>query len=230
MQCVAVCCSVLQCVAVCCSVLQCVAVPSSQTTGMSLTPPFFLSLSLSLCLSLCLCLSLSLSRYPIIYYDDTATLQLTEITAAHCNTLQHTATHDTLSYIHYDDTATLQHTATHYSTLQHTATHCNTLQHTATHCNTLQHTVTHYRTLQHTATHCNTLHHIHTLHLTVAYSSGTDPPSCITNTSQTLHKHSTMTYTQTRYSRPQNIYMIIMTDTLQRHTLKPDTPSPRTYT
>ena len=28
-------------------------------------------------------------------------------------------------------------TATHCNTLQHTATHCNTLQHTATHCNTL---------------------------------------------------------------------------------------------
>ena len=37
-----------------------------------------------------------------------------------CSTLQHT-----------------QHTATHCNTLQNTATHCNTLQHTATHCNTL---------------------------------------------------------------------------------------------
>jgi len=54
---------------------------------------------------------------------------------AHCNTLQHTATHcRTLG----------QHTATHCNTLQHTATHCRTLgQHTATHCNTLQHTATH---------------------------------------------------------------------------------------
>ena len=46
------------------------------------------------------------------------------LTATHCNTLQHTATH-------------LYHTADlfvwgNYS-LQHTATHCNTLQHTATH-------------------------------------------------------------------------------------------------
>jgi len=41
------------------------------------------------------------------------------LTATHCNTLQHTATHFILSL---------------------TATHCNTLQHTATHCNTLQHT------------------------------------------------------------------------------------------
>jgi len=98
--------------------------------------------------------------------------------AAHCSTLQHTATHCN----------TLQHTATHCNTLQPcavlpapdglrsccTATHCNTLQHTATHCNTLPHTATHCNTvpcclhlpgsgrgiLQHTATHCTTLHHI----------------------------------------------------------------------
>ena len=71
------------------------------------------------------------------------------IVAAHCNTLQHTATH----FI------ALQHMATHCNTLQHAATHlevlmmirgthnlCNTLQHTATHCNTLQHTATHSNT------------------------------------------------------------------------------------
>ena len=77
--------------------------------------------------------------------------------ATHCNTL---AAH----------CSTLQHTATHCNTLQHTATHCNTLQPcavlpapdglrsccTATHCNTLQHTATHCNTLPHTATHCNT--------------------------------------------------------------------------
>ena len=50
---------------------------------------------------------------------------------AHCNTLQHFATHFNTSF------NTLQHTATHFNT------HCNTLQHTATHCNTLQHTSTH---------------------------------------------------------------------------------------
>ena len=61
-------------------------------------------------------------------------------------------------------------TATHCNTLQHTATHCNTLQHTATHCNThvqamftqqnsLPNTATHCNTLQHTATNCNTLQH-----------------------------------------------------------------------
>ena len=74
--------------------------------------------------------------------------------ATHCDTLQHTTTqHNTLQ--------TLQHIATHCSVSRivicvpvqkkHTATHCNTLQHTATHCNTLQHTATHCNTLQHTA-------------------------------------------------------------------------------
>jgi len=77
----------------------------------------------------------------------------------------------------------------HCNTVQHTATHCNTLQHTATRCNTLHHNaaplrhiatqykalqpkpggalgdvfpnvsgalkLAHYNTLQHTATHCN---------------------------------------------------------------------------
>ena len=96
------------------------------------------------------------------------------LTAAHCNTLQHTVTYcNTLQH-----TVTLcsippiasrkgrtnqQHalhlTTTHCNTPQHnpgrrqerthepatrTATYCNTLQHTAAHCNTLQHTTTHY--------------------------------------------------------------------------------------
>jgi len=52
-------------------------------------------------------------------------------------------------------------TATHCNTLQHTATYCNKLQHTTTHCTTLHHTAPHYTTLHHTTlhhtpTHCNT--------------------------------------------------------------------------
>ena len=92
---------------------------------------------------------------------------------AHCNTLQHTATHCNnqgriLKVRHScasnsppdsDEVHILQHAATHCNTLQHTATHCSTLQHTATHCNTLQHTATHCNTLQHATTHCNTLQH-----------------------------------------------------------------------
>jgi len=112
---------------------------------------------------------------------------LIHVFAAHCITLQHTATHCNV----------LQHTATHCNTLQHAATHCDTLllpfhvtkhqmhieythtqshmytycalgshscvcitlQLTATHCNTLQHTATHCNTLQHTATHCSSLQH-----------------------------------------------------------------------
>ena len=54
------------------------------------------------------------------------------ITIAHCNTLQHAATH-------YN---TLQHTrkgCAHQLKLRHhSASHCNTLQHTTTHCNTLE--------------------------------------------------------------------------------------------
>jgi len=52
--------------------------------------------------------------------------------AKRCNTLQHAATHDVpaSSERHYL-------CAAHCDTLQHTATHCNTLQHTATHYNTL---------------------------------------------------------------------------------------------
>jgi len=90
-----------------------------------------------------------------------------QVTATHCNTVQHSATHCNMWAIVCEihlcglsgDCNTLQHTATHCNTPQHTATHCNTLQHTATHCNALQHTATHCNTLQHTATHCNTLQH-----------------------------------------------------------------------
>jgi len=65
-------------------------------------------------------------------------------TAAHCNTLQHTAkNHYTLQQLPYS--------ATHYNTLQLTATHCNTLQHTTTHCTTLHHTATQCTSLQLTA-------------------------------------------------------------------------------
>ena len=70
------------------------------------------------------------------------------ITAIHCNTLQHTASHyNTPTFLHSLPSVvhcvTLQHTATHCKTPRHTATHCSTLQHTTTHCNTLQHTLIH---------------------------------------------------------------------------------------
>jgi len=57
-------------------------------------------------------------------------------TAAHCSTLQHSAT---LCY-------TQQKFASHYSTLQHTAPRC-----IAAHCNKLQHNAMHRITLQHIA-------------------------------------------------------------------------------
>jgi len=104
-----------------------------------------------------------------------------QLTATHCNTLQHvscTRKHligHTLQHIANIATHpnTLQHTLANYNrwvwvsqgstswvphsdTLQQTTTHRNTLQHSATHCNnwnTSQHIVTHYSTLQHITTH-----------------------------------------------------------------------------
>ena len=61
---------------------------------------------------------------------------LTQHTAKHCNTLQHTATHQNRA----DSCPGLLQFA--HNTLQHTATHCNTLQHPAPHCNKRQHTGT----------------------------------------------------------------------------------------
>jgi len=115
------------------------------------------------------------------------------------NTLQHTATHCTLSvFISLGTSPALQHATAHCNTLQHTATRCNTLQHAATHCNTLQALGFHffgyfacnaarYSTLQHTAIHCNTLQHAatrcntlqHTCKLSVSSSSGPSPPSSV---------------------------------------------------
>ena len=91
------------------------------------------------------------------------------MTAAHCSTLQYTATlYIAAPYCNnlhrrlrqgQEQTHWLKHTARHCKTLQHTATHCDTLQHTATHYNTLQHAVAYGDTLQHTATYCDTLRH-----------------------------------------------------------------------
>ena len=59
----------------------------------------------------------------------TATLQ--HCITAHCNTLQHVATHCNMLH------AKCRHARTLHI-LQHTATHCNKLKHTATHCNTTE--------------------------------------------------------------------------------------------
>jgi len=94
---------------------------------------------------------------------------------AHCNTLQHTATHHMSkccdSYTYILMYILLQCVAVCCSVLQCVAVCCSVLQ-CVTHrstllvyfChgtlfvhNTLQHTATHCNTLQHTATHCNTL-------------------------------------------------------------------------
>ena len=62
-----------------------------------------------------------------------------------------------LSYCSTSVTLHTQHTSAHCNTLQHTATHFSTLQHTSAHCNTLQHPAPHFSTLQHTSAHCNIL-------------------------------------------------------------------------
>jgi len=90
------------------------------------------------------------------------------LTATHCNTLQHTATH-----------FPLQHTATHCNTLQRTSQYntlhtkyCNTLQHTATHrshgrrcCYRLPANISDmvHRARVLTATHCNNATYCNTL-------------------------------------------------------------------
>jgi len=66
---------------------------------------------------------------------------------SHCNTLQHTATHEALEW--HEQPQALQVDILN-DTLHHSASHCNTVHHTAPH---LQHTAPHYNTLQHAATH-----------------------------------------------------------------------------
>jgi len=69
---------------------------------------------------------------------------VSEDTATHCNTLQHTEMGGIRQHIVCSSrNQTLHHTASHCNALQHTATHCNKLQRTtAEHCSTLQHTPT----------------------------------------------------------------------------------------
>jgi len=107
-------------------------------------------------------------------------------TRSHCITLQHTATHCNIPWVHrlrllvswciciLTRWNALQHIATHYISLHISATFrvctcqgCSSANryvyhHTATQCNTLQHNATHCNTLQHIATHCNILQHIAT--------------------------------------------------------------------
>jgi len=128
LQCVAVCCSVLQCVAVCCSVLQCIAVCCIvlQCITVCCIVLYCVTVCCSalqlVCLFACLCkckahwqnrtdnFTHSLAYSPLAARCN--------ITATHCNTLQHTTTFCC-------------------NTLKHTTTYCYALQHTATHCNTL---------------------------------------------------------------------------------------------
>jgi len=95
-----------------------------------------------------------------------------QLTATHCNTLQHAATHwasfglGFYSFTPSQRQHTRQHTATHCKTLQHTATHYNTLQRGLSRVfivsichytpgNSLQHIEQYCNALQHAATYCN---------------------------------------------------------------------------
>ena len=118
MQCAAVCCSVLQCASVCSSVLQCLVVCCSDQNYRNIQD------------------YIHPSRQSTTHGAALSPIRF----SAHCNILQHTATH----------------TATHYTILHLTALHCTPMQHTATHCNSPQHTATHCNTPHYTATYCNT--------------------------------------------------------------------------
>ena len=102
--------------------------------------------------------------FPLYQYQYPAMLQQHTATT-HCDTLRDTAGR-------FNTLQPTQHTTTHRNTLQHSATLCNTLQHTATHLSasrcigTLQYTATRcdalqlaviHCILQHTAIHCNKL-------------------------------------------------------------------------
>jgi len=125
----------------------------------------------------------------IIDIFDDVTFEVSEDSATHCSTLQHTAAY-------YD---AVQRIATQSNTLHRIVTHCNTLQHTTTslqhaaaYCNTLQHTCLYsdaeadddilwfmlpsrsMNTLQHTATHCNTLQHTATHYNTLQCNQDED--------------------------------------------------------
>jgi len=121
--------SVLQCVAVCCSVLQCVAGVSSIQNRL----PRRASSTI---------IEKNPQKFNPTILHHSAELAPTQCVALGCR--QVTQTHESFFL--------LQLSATHCNTLQHTATHCNTLQHTATLCNTLQHSATYRNTLQHTTT------------------------------------------------------------------------------
>jgi len=54
-------------------------------------------------------------------------------TAAHCNTLQHAATHCS-QIVCNSVTQSLSYAVIHYRTLQHNSTQCDTVQHTAAQC------------------------------------------------------------------------------------------------
>jgi len=72
---------------------------------------------------------------------------------AHCNTLQHAATHyATLQHTHISIVRLLAHarTRTRRDLFTHSASHCTTLHRPAPHCITLHHTATYHTTLQRT--------------------------------------------------------------------------------
>jgi len=125
--------------------------------------------------------------------------------AAHCNTVQHTAADKfTLTperLLPRPFASTLQHAATRCNTLQHAANNSRTLQYTATCCNTLH---AHCNTLQHTS---RTLLHATTDNETLSLEGRCRAPwpQRATRCHTLQHAATDFTHTATRYNRQYNL-------------------------
>ena len=114
-----------------------------------------------------------------------------QLTATHCNTLQHTATHWASSGLGFYSFAPSQR----QHTRQHTATHCTTLQHTATWLELFLVSICHYtqgNSLQHTEQYCNALQHAAT-YCNIAWARCLLSHTCRYTNSNTL-QHTAIQY------------------------------------
>jgi len=132
LQCIAVCCSVLQCVAVCCSVLQCVVVLRMIPTSVLQCPVFFEGFNDQKIRTARNTRKRFNSECPVSLGHAVKQDLWNECTnnAAHCSTLQHTATPF--------ECPTLPRSCRKQNLWEECASnleHCSTLQRTATHCN-----------------------------------------------------------------------------------------------
>jgi len=136
--CVAMCCRVLQCVAVCCNVLQWVTVYCSVLQCVvQRVACVAVSCSILQCVAVCLSVSQCIAVCRSVLQCVAVCCSVLQCVAACCSVLQYEFISRYTHWMH----APAQHTAAHCITLQHTASrlqytekNCNTLQHTATHC------------------------------------------------------------------------------------------------